>query len=473
MAGKTSILSVKIIADSTAAVAGLGRVEDRSAQMGRGVEKSAAVAAVGLAAIGALAFSAGQSAADMEQAYGGVDAVFKEYAGSIHALAESAATDVNLAKDQYSEMATILGAQLKNMGIPMDDVLGKTSGLISLGADLAAQFGGTTSDAVGALSSLLRGERDPIERYGVSMNQAAIDAEKAALGLDGLSGEADKNASLQATLALLTRQTSDAQGAFGRETDTATSKQQNANAEWQNAKIVLGEQLLPVMADTAESLSDLATWVSENTELVTFLVVGLGILAAGILSIALAMKAYAAAQFIQTAAQWASNAAWLASPTTYIILGVIVAIGLLIAIIVLVVQNWDFFRDAIADGAADIGEWFDSIGAWASETFGPFIDWIKDALYWIDQLFKGQNAATSGGTSRMVSEAPSSTARTLSGITSSLGSTSGGNTAQASGVTNNVTVNGALDPSAVASQIEQLLTGKSRRNGLTAAGGQR
>lgn len=486
---KTAILAVKIIGDATQATASLGKVEDQSARMAAGVSRAGAIAALGLAAITAGAIDAGNAAAGMEQAYGGVDAVFGAYSDSIHSLAESAATDVNLAKDQYSEMATILGAQLKNMGIPMDDVVTKTSGLITMGSDLAAQFGGSTADAVSALSSLLRGERDPIERYGVSMNQAAVDAEKAALGLSGLTGEADKNANLQATLALLTRQTADAQGAFGREVDTASSKQQNANAEWQNAKIVLGEQLLPVMSEFAGKLTELALWVADNTELVTAFAVGLGITAAAIILIAGALKVYAAAQAIQTAAQWASNAAWLANPITWIVLAIIVAIALVVAIIVLWAQNWDYLSGVVADGAQSIGDWFASIGGWASDTFGPLIQWIKDAVDWLDRLF-GAQTATGGApadfTARMTSDATTATIAGVSmsrmastdtarvaSITSapSNGSVAARDAAQNQGDTYNVTVNGALDANAVAAQIDSILIKARRRSGTLSAAG--
>src|SRR5690606_19832279 len=122
----------------------------------------------------------------------------------------------------------------------------QTNDLVGLGADLAATFGGSTSDAVSALSSLLRGERNPIERYGVSMNEATVKAKMAALGLDGLTGEAEKNAKLQATLAILTEQTADAQGQFAREADTAAGAAQIATAKQEDMRAKIGTGLLPI-----------------------------------------------------------------------------------------------------------------------------------------------------------------------------------------------------------------------------------
>lgn len=203
------------------------------------------LATIGTAQIFSFLRDAKDEAATLEQAIGAVDSVFGESAGSIHQWALSAADDAGLSQSAYSNLAVVLGAQLKNMGIPMEEVAGQTGELVTMGSDLAAMFGGTTSEAVEALSSLLRGERDPIERYGVSINEAAIQAKMAEMGLDGLSGEAEKNAKLQATLALLTEQTADAQGQFARETDTAAGAQQIAAANADNLRAKIGNQLLP------------------------------------------------------------------------------------------------------------------------------------------------------------------------------------------------------------------------------------
>jgi len=206
-------------------------------------------------------------ASEFEQSIGAVDAVFKDSAGQMHEWARTAAETVGLSKNSYSQLSTVIAAQLKNLGVPMDEIAGKTNELVSLGADLSAQFGGSTSEAVSALSSLLRGERDPIERYGVSLKQADIDARKAAMGLDELTGEADKQATIQATLGLLYEQTADAQGTFARESDTLAGKQQRLNAQWEDARTTLGEAFMPIAQKVTDVLSrDLMPAISELVE---------------------------------------------------------------------------------------------------------------------------------------------------------------------------------------------------------------
>jgi hypothetical protein len=195
-------------------------------------------------------------ASDLEQSMGAVTAQFKGQAEAIFDASKVAATSVGLSRATYQQYASIVGAQLKNLGLREEAVSGQTIDLIGLGADLAAQFGGPTSQAVEALSSLLRGERDPIERYGVSLKQQDINARLAANGMAELTGEAEKQATIQATLELLWEQTRDSQGTFFREQDTFAGKQQRLMAQLTDAQTEFGNTLLPTAIDVLEFAND-------------------------------------------------------------------------------------------------------------------------------------------------------------------------------------------------------------------------
>ena len=247
MAGKTAILAVKIISDTTGARKGL---EETGGLVGKlGGIGTAAVAGLTAAsvAVAAIAVSGIQAAADLEQSVGAIDTVFKDGAGQMHAWADGAAQAVGLTKNEFNTLGTLIGTQLKNGGTAMDELGPKTNELIGLGADLASMFGGTTADAVGALSSALKGERDPIEQYGVSLTQAAIDAKAAELGFEKVGGALSAEANQAATLALIMQQTADAHGNFAAEAGTVQGQQARLTAELENAKATIGMALLPVV----------------------------------------------------------------------------------------------------------------------------------------------------------------------------------------------------------------------------------
>jgi hypothetical protein len=220
--------------------------------------------------IGRLFSDAITAGSDLQQALGGAGAVFKGELAGIESSADDAALALGLSKTAYLELATVLGASLKNKGI--DDFAGQAENLITIGADLAAQFGGSTQDAVDALASALRGERDPIERYGVSLNEAAIKAEALRLGLGNGTRALTEQEKAMATLSLVAKQTADAQGAFGREADTYAGKQARLAATWDDLKTRLGTALLPALTNLSDwflreglpALERFGTYVSEE-----------------------------------------------------------------------------------------------------------------------------------------------------------------------------------------------------------------
>jgi len=212
-------------------------------------------AAAGALSVGSFVKGAISAAGDLQQSVGAIDTVFKGSAGQMHDWAKSASTDVGLTENEFNNLGTLIGSQLKNGGTAMDELGPKTKDLITTGADLASMFGGTTQDAVDALSSALKGERDPIERYGVSLNQAKIDAEAAALGFTKVGGSLSAEANQAATVSLIMKQTADAHGNFSRETDTLAHKQQVLNAQWQDGKAAIGSALLPAVTAITGALS--------------------------------------------------------------------------------------------------------------------------------------------------------------------------------------------------------------------------
>ena len=266
MAGKQSI-KISVTADTKKfrsemgkigqAEGGVGKLKQSMSALGIGM-KGLAAGAIGFGATAAFAIGkqAVSAASNLQQSMGAVDDVFKSSAKQVHAYAQKAADAVGLSRNQYNEMATLIGTQLKNGGTAANQLADQANKVIKIGADLSAQFGGNTKDAVDALSAALKGERDPIEKYGISLTQNAIDAEAAALGYKKVNGQLTTQATQAATLSLIQKQSADSTGKFARETDTLAHKQQVLSAKWEDAKAKLGEKLIPVVTKITGLISD-------------------------------------------------------------------------------------------------------------------------------------------------------------------------------------------------------------------------
>lgn len=443
--GKTAILSVKIIGDAVSGVTAFSAVDRAALNAERTMQRVRIAVALVLTAILALGAGAISVAADLEQSTGAVDAVFAQYNDTILSVAETSSEAVGIAKDQYLQLASVLGAQLKNMGISVDEASTKTVDLIALGADLSAMYGGTAADAVQALSSLLRGERDPIERYGVSIKQADIEARKAALGLKNLTGEAAKNADLQVTLQLLMEQTGDATGFFASEADTATGAQQRANAAWRDTQAALGEAFLPLVAEGATALAGLATFIEENRDLVLVLAIGLGTLTAAL--------------GIATAAQWAMNVALSANPIGITILAVAAAIAAVVAIVAIVITYWEDFERAGAQAWAATQQFVID----ASQPVVDFINLIIDAINWLAKLGSGELLLDGLGANINYTAQLENVKNPFAAAPKPTGNTYITN--------NNTTVNGAIDKAGTARTVRGVLNSSARSNGTTTVAG--
>lgn len=265
---------VTLVADVTKFKKAFGRLTEEAGipRLKQNLLSIAKAGAVAGTAIGAIALKAISMGSKLEQSAGAVKDVFKQYAGQVENLSTKAATAVGLSANSYNELAVLIGTQLKNAGVPVDQLAGKTDNLIKVGADLSAMFGGTAKEAVEAISSALKGERDPIERYGVSLRQASIDAEAARLGFTKVGGSFNQEAQAAATLSLIMKQTSDAHGKFGRENDTLAHKMQVAKAQLENFGAKMGTALLPAATAVIGALStglsptleSIANWTQHN-----------------------------------------------------------------------------------------------------------------------------------------------------------------------------------------------------------------
>ncbi|WP_413456073.1 peptidoglycan DD-metalloendopeptidase family protein [Glutamicibacter sp. FR1] len=253
-------------------------------------------------------------AGQAEQSIGAIDTVFKENAQQMHDWAKTASETVGLSSNEYREFGTLLGSQLKNMGTPMDAIADKSNGLIGMGADMASMFGGTTKEAIEAISSALKGEMDPIERYGITLSAAALEAEALSKNIikpvvdsekvetaatkmtlaqskynevikkHGKDSDEAKRAQLALTSAenayekatagkvpqmdatskalavqsALYAQSADAQGNFMREEGTFEHQRQVALTTWANLKESIGTAFLPVLTNAFKFINSTA-----------------------------------------------------------------------------------------------------------------------------------------------------------------------------------------------------------------------
>lgn len=215
------------------------------------------------------------AASRLQQAVGATEAVFKSSSGVIDDFASNSADAFGISKAAARELTSQIGSMLKGFGFTTQAAAEQSVVLAKLGADLAATFGGQPEEAVQALGAALRGEFDPLERFGISLNVAQANLKAVELGLASNKNEVDLNARAQAALAIIMERSADAQGQFAREADTYAGQQARATAAAEDAKAKFGEQLLPVMTRVQQTVGFLAEGFGELPGPIQLAAVGL------------------------------------------------------------------------------------------------------------------------------------------------------------------------------------------------------
>lgn len=209
----------------------------------------------------AVAFGAKQiidSAAQLEAAVGGTAAVFTTASGEIDKFAKSAAETSGLSERAARDITSKLGSSLQGAGMDAEDAAKQAIFLTKTGADLAATLGGSTEEAVSALGGALRGEYDPLERFGIALTANQVNAQAVAMGLAESESSVSAYAKQQATLALLTERSAFSLNRFAEESGTAEGAAKIAGARLQDTSADIGKSFLPIYTKAAEVVGALA-----------------------------------------------------------------------------------------------------------------------------------------------------------------------------------------------------------------------
>lgn len=228
-----------------------------------GVLSSAKKVAVGLAAVGAVATIAGgmlakgaiSAASDLSETISKTNAVFGSNAEAMLKWGETAATSVGLSKQAALEAASTLGNLLKGVGVANKDLPIMSENIVQAAADLGSFNNVDPAQVVEDLRSGLVGEAEPLRKYGILINEAAVKAKGLELGLADANGELSEGAKVQARYALIMDQIGDAQGDFAKTSGGLANGTRILHANLDNLRAMIGMKLLPIVTKFVAALN--------------------------------------------------------------------------------------------------------------------------------------------------------------------------------------------------------------------------
>jgi hypothetical protein len=329
----------RMTADVDSATTGMGsKVKDFA--------KGAALAIGGAFAATAVVDFAKESiaaASDLEESISKIGVVFGNNAKDIRKWASGSAESMGISEQAALSAAGTYGNLAVSLGLPQDKAADMSKNLVQLAADMSSFNNVPVEDALAALQSGLTGETEPLKKFGVNLNEAALKAKAVSMGLSDGKGVLDASAKAQASYALIMEQSTTAQGDFARTSDGLANRTKISAAKMDDLKAAIGERLLPVMNavvgfiadDLLPAFQSIGKWIADNQDL--FMALGAGLAVVGIAVASTLVPAFLA---------WAASAAaaavaTLAAAAPFIAIGAAVA-----AVAFVIIKNWDTIKSA-------------------------------------------------------------------------------------------------------------------------------
>jgi hypothetical protein len=163
------------------------------------------------------------------------------------------------------------------------------------------------------------------------------------------------------------------QGAAADAANTTQGKMKNLTIQLDEAKESIGAALIPAVTALLDKLIPLATWAGENSKLFLIFAGVIGGLSVAVLAVNAAMKVYQATLVVVKAAQAALNFVMSANPIGL----VVIAIGALVAALVLAYNKSETFRDAV-----------DAMFKFIKVAIGESVEFIKGYLNTVMGFYK-------------------------------------------------------------------------------------
>lgn len=293
---------ISILANASQANRELNRTATTAQKVGKGFQKMAVPA---VAALGAIAVGAKQTidaASDLSETIAKTGEIFGPQAAEIEKFASRADKALGQSTRSALDAASTFGIIGQSAGLSNTETAAFSKQFVTLSSDLASFNNTSPEEAITAIGAAMRGEAEPIRKYGVLLDDATLRNRALKLGLiDSVKQALTPQQKALAASKEILAQTSKAQGDFARTSDGAANKSRILAAQQENLKAKIGTGLLPVYVKLQTRLIQVIDYLGKHDKEAK---IGAGViaaLAAAVVAVNVAMKISSAVTAINTA----------------------------------------------------------------------------------------------------------------------------------------------------------------------------
>jgi hypothetical protein len=217
--------------------------------------------------VAGIAVDAAKNADKLAASGRSIGVIFGPAAETVMATIGKLNTELGLSQINTQQLAVQIGANLTNAGLEGATAADMTGKLLERAADMALATGYSVDEAIGGIASALRGEFDPIERFGIGLKATAIEAEALRMGAVKVDGAFSQQEKTLATINLLMQQSAKYQGAAAANSDTATVAVDKLNAAWEQMSVAVGKVAAPAIVFISNMIRALIkdiTWAANQ-----------------------------------------------------------------------------------------------------------------------------------------------------------------------------------------------------------------
>ncbi len=202
-----------------------------------------------------------EAASDLQEVQNVVDVTFGAGANQIEAWAKTAGTQFGLTELQAKRFTSTLGAMMKSSGLAGEEIIGMSTDLAGLAADMASFYNLDFDTAFQKIRSGISGETEPLKQLGINMSVVNLEAYAMTQGITKAFNEMSQGEQTMLRYQYLMQATADAQGDFARTSSTSfANMKRQLQTNLQTISASIGSYLIGPMQ---EATSALAGFLSE------------------------------------------------------------------------------------------------------------------------------------------------------------------------------------------------------------------
>lgn len=217
-----------------------------------------------------------KSASSLNEEFGKSEAIFGAASEGIKQFSKTTANALGLSSLQTMQATGQFGNLLRVFGVAERDAADMSVSLVKLAADMGSFNDASIEDTIFAIGAALRGETEPIRKFGVSLDEATLKQEALKLGLYDGVGALDANTKALASYSAIMNQTQKQQGNFAATANDLANSTKRLEAKIADLKSELGEKFLPMLEDFVNRLNEMDTdKATDGIAKITSVVLGL------------------------------------------------------------------------------------------------------------------------------------------------------------------------------------------------------